>query len=169
MVDTEASTEGQGCLSLKFVPRSMAVDAQGDEVLCRVVSQPAAEFPVVDLQVSERPTQLTTPAVSRQNLFAESSVVVGVEPPARLPLAQYGHSGSSGSSIDWLEADFATINPRALCLGKPSPDRSPPAALRPGNQHRSSPGNIHVICPFPTSGQPSRELFQRPTTGSCKP
>jgi len=77
----------------------MAVGTQGDEVLCRVVSQPAAEFPVVDLQVSERPAPLTTPAVSRQNLFAESSVVVEVEPPARLPLAQHAHSGSSGFPI----------------------------------------------------------------------
>ena len=85
--------------SLKVVLRSMAVSTQGDEVFCRVVSQPAAEFPVVDLQVSERPAPLTTPAVSRQNLFAESSVVVEVEPPARLPLAQHAHSGSSGFPI----------------------------------------------------------------------
>jgi hypothetical protein len=44
--------------------RSMAVGTQGDEVFFRVVSQPAAEFPVVDLQVSRRTAQLTTPSVS---------------------------------------------------------------------------------------------------------
>lgn len=47
-----------------LVLSSMAVDAQGDEVLCRVVSQHAAEFPVMDLQVSRRPAPLTTPSVS---------------------------------------------------------------------------------------------------------
>jgi len=55
----------------------MAVDAQGDEVLCTVVPQPAAEFPVMDLQVSGRPAPLTTPSVSLQNLFAESLVLSG--------------------------------------------------------------------------------------------
>jgi len=52
------------CSSLKLVLSSMAVGAQGDEVFCRVVSQPAAESPVVDLQVSERPAPLTAPSVS---------------------------------------------------------------------------------------------------------
>ena len=55
----------------------MAVDAQGDEVLCRVVSQQTAEFPAVDLQVSEGTEYLTTPSVSLQNLFAESLVLSG--------------------------------------------------------------------------------------------
>ncbi len=35
---TMFSTERQSCLSLKLVLGSMAVDAQGDEVFCRVVS-----------------------------------------------------------------------------------------------------------------------------------
>jgi len=42
----------------------MAVSTQGDEVFGRVVAQAAAEFPVVDLQVSERAAPLTTPSVS---------------------------------------------------------------------------------------------------------
>ena len=99
MEGTMSFTARQSCLSLKLVLRSMAVGAQGDEVFCRVVSQPAAEFPMMDLEISRRTAQLATPAVSRQNPFAESSVVLGVEPPARLPLAQHAHSGSSGVPI----------------------------------------------------------------------
>ena len=77
-------TERQICLSLKLVLRSMAGDAQRDEVFCRVVSQPAAEFPVMDLQLPKRPAPLTTPSVSLQNLFAESLVLFGVESPTGL-------------------------------------------------------------------------------------
>jgi len=57
-------TEQQSCLSLKLVLSSMAVGAQGDEVFCRVVSQPAAKFAVMDLQVSKRPARLAAPSVS---------------------------------------------------------------------------------------------------------
>jgi hypothetical protein len=42
----------------------MAVGTQGDEVFRRVVPQHAAKFPVMDLQVSQRPAPLTTPCVS---------------------------------------------------------------------------------------------------------
>jgi hypothetical protein len=79
-------TERQSCLSLKLVRSSTAVGAQGDEVLCRVVSQHGAKFPVMDLQVSKRPAQLTTPSVSLQDLFAESLVLFGVESPTGLTL-----------------------------------------------------------------------------------
>jgi hypothetical protein len=41
----------------------MAVDTHGDEVLCSVVPQPAAKFPVMDLQVSNGPAQLTSPSI----------------------------------------------------------------------------------------------------------
>ena len=76
---------------------SMAVDAQGDEVLCRVVSQPAARFPVMDLQVSERPAQLRSPPVSLQDLFAKSSIVFRVDSATGFTLAQYAHSVSRDS------------------------------------------------------------------------
>jgi hypothetical protein len=99
MVDTEFSAEQQKCLSLKLVLSSMAVDAQGDEVLCRVVSQPAAKFPVMDLQVSRRPAPLTTPSVSFENLFAESSIPYGVKSPTGFTLAQCAHSVLSGLPI----------------------------------------------------------------------
>jgi hypothetical protein len=90
-------TERQSCLSLKLVLRSMAVGTQGDEVFCRVISPPAARFPVMDLHVSKRPAQLTTPSVSLQNLFAESLVLFGVESPTGLTLTQYAHSVSLDS------------------------------------------------------------------------
>jgi hypothetical protein len=47
-----------------LVLSSMAVGTQCDEVLCHVVPQHAAKFPVMDLQVSKRPAPLTTPSVS---------------------------------------------------------------------------------------------------------
>jgi hypothetical protein len=73
---------------LSQVPSLMAIDAQGDEVLCPVIPQAAAKFPVMDLQVSRSPAPLTAPSVSLQDLSAEISISVGVESLARLTLAQ---------------------------------------------------------------------------------
>ena len=67
MVDAESSTGRERRLSLILVLSSMARDTQGDEIFCSVVPQHAAQFPVLDLQVSKRAAQLTTihPSVGR--------------------------------------------------------------------------------------------------------
>jgi len=92
------------------VLRSMAGGAQGDEVLCRVVSQPAAKCSVMDLEVSKRPAQLTTPSVSLYDLLAESSVVFGVESPTGFTLAQHAHPVFSGFSIARTAAILTALN-----------------------------------------------------------
>jgi len=46
-----------------LVLSTMAVDAQGDEVLRGVVSQHATKLTVMDLQVSSRPAQLASPSI----------------------------------------------------------------------------------------------------------
>jgi len=78
--------------SLSQVLETMASGTEGNQVSQPISTKPAAGLQMVDLQVSEGPTQLTTPVVSRQNLFAESTIVFGVEFPARLPLAEHAHS-----------------------------------------------------------------------------
>jgi len=72
----------------------MTIDAQSDEVLCAVVPQPAAKFLVMDLQVSERPTHLASPAVSLEDFLAKKAIILRIEFQSGCPLAQFAHGDS---------------------------------------------------------------------------
>ena len=90
----------------------MAVDAQSDEVLCGVVSQHAAKFPVMDLQVSNRSAQLTSPSISLQYLFAKTVILFRIEFQSGLSLAQSAHGGikllSDLSAVNCLSYDSSS-------------------------------------------------------------
>jgi len=80
----------------------MAASTEGDQIFCRIVSQPTAKSPVMDPQVFKRPAQLTTPSISLQHLFTGCLIIFRVQPPARLPLTQLVHPlshQSGGNSL----------------------------------------------------------------------
>ena len=48
----------------------MASDAQGDEILIRIIAQQTARLNVMDLKILHSPARLASPAVSLQNFEA---------------------------------------------------------------------------------------------------
>ncbi len=66
---------------------TMAVDAQGDEVLRGVVSQHAAKFTVMDLQVSGRSAQLASPSIPLEYAFAKKAILFQIQFQSGFPLA----------------------------------------------------------------------------------
>jgi len=94
MTQSGFSKKSQRRLSLKLMLSSMTVYAKGDEVLCRVVPQLAAKFPVMDLQVSQRPTYLASPAIPREDIFVEELILLRMELESGCSLAQAAHGGS---------------------------------------------------------------------------
>jgi len=94
MTQSRFSKKSQRRLSLKLMLSSMTVYAKGDEVLCRVVPQPAAKFPVMDLQVSQRPTYLASPSIPQEDLFVKALILLRIEFESGCSLAQIAHAGS---------------------------------------------------------------------------
>jgi hypothetical protein len=76
-----------------LVLNTMAVDAQGDEVLRGVVSQHAAKFPVMDLHVSTRPAQLASPSIPMEYAFAKKAILFQIQFQSGFPLTQSAHKG----------------------------------------------------------------------------
>ena len=62
----------------------MAVGAEGNQILFRIVAALAAKLLVVNLQVRPGSARLASPAVAAQNLLSESFVPLGIKPQARL-------------------------------------------------------------------------------------
>jgi hypothetical protein len=132
---------------------SVALRAQGNQILWRVVSETSSRFDVVDLQSVRCSTQLAAPPVSFEYLITKQLVIGGREfqPRHSLPKLAHGvprlHSTYNNSV---LRATFPSWRPQE-------------------NRRRSFQDNTHVICPFPALGQPSPGLSQRRSTDSCKP
>jgi len=66
--------------------RSVTIRAQGDEILFRIISQPAARAEVVNLKILRRAAILAAPSIAREHLPGELAVRVGLKPKSqRLP------------------------------------------------------------------------------------
>jgi hypothetical protein len=69
----------------------VALVAEGDEVLFRVISYVAAKVEMVNLELSTPATTLTAPAIALQHLFAQ--LVVGVR--IKLNSLLFGEDGQA--------------------------------------------------------------------------
>jgi hypothetical protein len=71
-------------LSLTLSPGSgaLASDAQGDEILIRIIAQQTARLNVMDLNTFHSPARLATPAVTLQDFTAELAIAFRIEPQA---------------------------------------------------------------------------------------
>jgi len=61
------------------VYQSMAIHAQGNQILFAVVAQMASRLDVVDLQVRPTPTALASPSISPQDLLSQRPIGLGRE------------------------------------------------------------------------------------------
>jgi hypothetical protein len=71
---------------------TMAISTQSDQVLWSVIPQSAAKFPMVGLQVSGRPTHLTSPSIPLKDFFAKQTILVCIELQPWFSLAQFSHA-----------------------------------------------------------------------------
>ena len=130
-------------------PMSLCVTAntERNQILQSIIPQLAPSPQVMNLQVACGPATLAPPSVSGQHLVAELFVEFGSKLQSGLFGTQSIHSISLGgeSRVDPLEG-----------------------LHQPESRRRSSRGNNHAICRYPTSGRLSRWLFLRPLADSCK-
>ena len=58
----------------------MALDAKGDKIIGRVITQLAARPNVMDLKILHAPARLASPPIPLQNLLAELAISFWVKP-----------------------------------------------------------------------------------------
>ncbi len=74
-------------------PMSISVTSstQSDQVLLRIVSQPAPRFNVVNLELIKTSAILAAPSIAHQHLLTQSLVGAQVEPQTRSRQAEADH------------------------------------------------------------------------------
>ena len=86
---------------------SVAFGTECYQILLRIIAGLAAESFVMDFKIGHCATRLASPAIATQHLAAESVVLVGIEPQARMFRSDPSHDA------------FSTTRCINLCLSSP--------------------------------------------------
>jgi hypothetical protein len=95
----------------------MALDAKGDKIIGRVITQLAARPNVMDLKILHAPARLASPAVSLQNFPAKLAIRFRLKPqPGPLCSPSTCHGSSRRSFLEVVPFDnLIRVLPR-ICI-----------------------------------------------------
>ena len=112
--------------------------AETDEIFFRISALPAPTLNVMDLKPGNRPTVLTSPAVSLQDFPAQPAVGIGTQPNVRTVLRVIGYL------LEEFLPQRCGQQPEKPHHGQ----QHPPDVPQPRNPNRSSPGSTRATCPI---------------------